>query len=139
MIRILCIGRIRAGYYRDAAEDYQRRLRRLARIDIVEIPDSSEERQAEQILEKLGEARVLACDAGGDVVTSEELSEELGSHGAIDFLIGGPDGLGHAVITRADRSVAFGRITLPHELARVVLLEQIYRGFTILKGHPYHR
>jgi 23S rRNA (pseudouridine1915-N3)-methyltransferase len=139
MIRILCVGRLRAAHYRNATEDYVRRLRRFARLELVEFPDSNPTKEAQAIQGKLGRARVIACDPGGELWSSEDLSKELGNHGALDFLIGGPDGLDPSLLTRADQSVAFGRMTLPHELARVLLLEQIYRGYTILNGHPYHR
>lgn len=139
MIRILCVGKLKAAHYRAAADDYLRRLRRFAKVEIVEIPDSTPAREAQQLSSQLGGARLLACDVEGDLLSSEELSEELGRHGSLDFLLGGPEGIDAPLLSRADRRIAFGRMTLPHELARVLLLEQLYRGFTLLRGHPYHR
>ena len=139
MIRILCVGKMKSSYLRDGVDDYLKRLRRHARVEIVELPDAGVERESQALLAKTGTARVVLCDRGGDNWSSERISEELGRHGAIDFVVGGPDGVDDALRRRADARVAFGAITLPHELARLLLLEQIYRGYCILGGHPYHR
>lgn len=90
-------------------------------------------------------ALLVALDSRGDLVSSEELAsgllgreEQHGGGRTIVFAIGGPDGHSDSLRKRSGRSLAFGRITMPHRLVRVVLLEQLYRGFTILRGHPYH-
>jgi len=139
VIRILCIGKMKSGYLREGVDDYLKRLRRHARVEVVELPDAGPERESQALLGKTGTARVVLCDRRGDNWTSERLSEELARHGAIDFVLGGPDGVTDALRERADVCIAFGAITLPHELARLLLLEQIYRGYCILGGHPYHR
>jgi 23S rRNA (pseudouridine1915-N3)-methyltransferase len=91
-------------------------------------------------------ARLCALDSGGEILSSEEIArkivgaaEQHGGGAPLAFAIGGPDGLGAEVKARAERLVAFGRITLPHRLARIVLLEQLYRAYAILRGEPYHR
>ena len=139
MIRILCIGRLKSSYLREGVEDYLLRARRFARIEVVELPDQDRARESRALLAALGSPRSILCDSRGSQWTSEELARELGAHGAVDFVLGGPDGVEEIVRERADRCVAFGAITLPHELARLILCEQIYRGFCILRGHPYHR
>jgi 23S rRNA (pseudouridine1915-N3)-methyltransferase len=90
-------------------------------------------------------ALLVALDQRGDLASSEELAagllgreEQHGGGRAVAFAIGGPDGHSEELRRRAGRAIAFGRITMPHRLVRVVLLEQLYRGFTILRGHPYH-
>jgi 23S rRNA (pseudouridine1915-N3)-methyltransferase len=139
VIRLFVVGRLRAKWAQLADEDYQRRISRLARLDVVEIADADPKKEGRQILDRLGQEPLVACDPEGELWSSKDLSRRLGADGSLSFCVGGPDGLSGEVRARARESFAFGRITLPHELARVVLLEQIYRGLTILRGHPYHR
>ena len=139
MIRLLVVGKLRAKWAQLADEDYRKRLSRYTRLDVVEIPDSDPEREGKAMLARVGQERLVCCDPGGELWTSEDLARQLGSHGSLSFCIGGPDGLSPEVREAGADSFAFGRVTLPHELARVILLEQLYRGYTILGGHPYHR
>lgn len=139
MIRVVAVGKLRAAWARDACDDYARRIQRFGRMEVVEVGDADPEREGRAILDTVGRDHFVACDPTGEAISSEDLAELLGSHGAIRFALGGPDGFSDDVRARADRSIAFGKITLPHELARVVLLEQIYRALSIRAGHPYHR
>lgn len=139
MIRILVVGRLKAGWAREAEADYRRRLGRYTRLEVHEVADSDPGREGQQILARLGQEPLVACDRRGETWSSEQLAERLAGHGSLSFCIGGPDGLDDEVRARSRECFAFGRLTLPHELARVVLLEQLYRGYTILGGHPYHR
>lgn len=139
MIRVLVVGRLKAKWAQLAEADYRRRLGRFTNLDLQEIADSDPDREGQQILARLGQEPLVVCDPRGATWTSEELARRLGRHGSLSFCVGGPDGLSDAVRERASESLAFGRMTLPHELARIVLLEQLYRGYTILGGHPYHR
>ena len=139
MIRVLVVGKLKAKWAQLADEDYRKRLTRFTRLELVEISDSDPEREGRQMLTKLGQEPLICCDPQGTTWTSEELARRLGEHGSLSFCIGGPDGLSDEVRRAARESFAFGRVTLPHELARVTLLEQLYRGHTILGGHPYHR
>jgi 23S rRNA (pseudouridine1915-N3)-methyltransferase len=131
---------MKEDYFRAAEAEYTRRLRPYCRLAIEEVKDEA------ALLRAVPDgALVVALDQGGDLVTSEDLAarligrEELHGGGrAIAFAIGGPDGHSEAVRRRAGRTIAFGRVTMAHRLVRVVLLEQIYRAFTILRGHPYH-
>ncbi len=131
---------MKEDYFRAAEAEYARRLRPQCRLTVEEVKDEA------ALLRAVPDgALVVALDQRGDLVTSEELAlgllgreEQHGAGRAIAFAIGGPDGHSDAVRRRAGRTIAFGRITMPHRLVRVVLLEQLYRAFAILRGHPYH-
>jgi 23S rRNA (pseudouridine1915-N3)-methyltransferase len=143
MIRIIAVGRIKDRRLADLAVDYIRRTKPLAPLTQVELKDQTLPRQEQQFLTVLGPAKgnevVIALDEHGEPIDSADLADLLGSHGSLAFLIGGADGLTRGVIQRADRTLSMSRLTLTHEWARVLLLEQIYRGLTILRGLPYHR
>jgi 23S rRNA (pseudouridine1915-N3)-methyltransferase len=124
-----------------AEAEYLGRLKHYAQVSVRELKDDA------ALVAALPErARLVALDAGGEVLSSEEIAakivgaaEQHGGGAPLVFAIGGADGLPAAVKARADRKLAFGRITLPHRLARIVLLEQIYRAYAILRGEPYHK
>lgn len=143
MIRVIAVGKLKDQRLADLAADYQRRLRPMTSLETIELRDQTPEREGQQMLQRLGSAAgnelVVVLDERGDQLTSVELADVLAAHGSLAFLIGGADGLTEAVRARADRVLGLSRLTLPHELARVLLLEQIYRGFSILRGSPYHR
>lgn len=143
MIRILAPGKVRDRRLADLCRDYERRIAPMAALEIVAIKDAGPDREAQEMTARLGSAQgnalVFAMDERGEELSSEDFARVLGEHGGIAFLIGGADGLGAQARSRADRTLRLSRMTLPHELARVVLLEQIYRGLSILKGKPYHR
>ena len=157
-ITLYTVGKIKEKFYREAIEEYTKRLGRYCKLKIVEVadektPDRASAAEEQQIKEKEGERLeskikdgtyliVLAID--GKMMDSVEFSkkiEMLGVHGTseIGFVIGGSLGLSPAVKKRADRKISFGRITLPHQLMRLVLTEQIYRAFRIYAGHAYHK
>jgi 23S rRNA (pseudouridine1915-N3)-methyltransferase len=137
---LICVGKVRQPFVDDVAH-YQRLLARQARLEIVEVPEGAGEAGA--ILKRIpGEAYVCALDREGDLLTSEEVAAFLEERrmGRTDlcFVLGGPFGLDPAILERSQRSLSFGSITLPHQLARVVLLEQLFRAHKILAGEPYH-
>jgi 23S rRNA (pseudouridine1915-N3)-methyltransferase len=146
---VAAIGRDRAGPTRDLFQDYCGRSPWPIRL--VEIaPRSSgprERRLREEADRLLGAvppgAILVALDETGRQLDSAGLARRIarwqGEHGTLAFAIGGPDGLARSVLERAEATVAFGRMTWPHRLVRVMLAEQIYRASTILSGHPYHR
>lgn len=146
-IRIVAVGRLKEDFFRAAETEYLRRLRPLCPVAIEEVRDDAALARAlpEGRGSGSGGALVVALDQRGDLVSSEDLAamlgaeEQRGGGRPVVFAIGGPDGHSEALRRRADRMIAFGRITIAHRLVRVVLLEQIYRAFTILRGHPYHR
>jgi 23S rRNA (pseudouridine1915-N3)-methyltransferase len=145
-IRILWAGKTRKAYFRSAIEDYAARIRKFLPLEIVETREEavSDHQQARRV--RLESRRLAAgrksgtsviLDSDGKMLTSEEFARWLGKiTGDIDFIIGGPAGMG---ASDASLKLSFGRMTLPHELARVVLLEQIFRALTILHRIPYHK
>jgi 23S rRNA (pseudouridine1915-N3)-methyltransferase len=138
---VFAIGRLKERFLLEAEAEYHKRLRPMCALELRELRDEA------ALLQALPDrAHVYALDERGDMIDSDAFAHEiLGSeqqHGGgapVVFAIGGADGHGDAVRARARRSIAFGRMTIAHRLVRVLLAEQIYRGFTILRGTPYHR
>jgi 23S rRNA (pseudouridine1915-N3)-methyltransferase len=142
-LRIAWIGRTRSSPIQSLTAEYLKRLSRYAACDALELMS---ETALLKLVEK-GTTRttpaLVLLDSRGRQLTSEEIANFLEyhqSHGTQEllFAVGPADGWSEATRAAANNILSFGKITLPHELARVVLLEQLYRGFTILKGHPYH-
>src|SRR5215208_5867326 len=132
-LRVVAVGKDRSGLYAPAVEEYARRISRHVRFELVEVPEArkhagtprAREEEAESILARVGaRERVVALDERGQDVA---------------LVVGGADGLAPAVRERAAETLALSRMTLAHRLARLVLVEQIYRALTILRGEPYHR
>lgn len=143
MIRIVAVGKIKDKRLSALAADFLQRVRPMAPAEVVELKDSVPEKEGRDMAARLGSAvgsqLVVALDEHGEDLTSTDLAALLGEHGNICFLLGGADGLGTAARERAERTVRLSSFTLTHEMARVLLLEQVYRGLTILRGKPYHR
>jgi 23S rRNA (pseudouridine1915-N3)-methyltransferase len=151
-VRLLAVGRDRSGLFAPAVDEYVSRLKRQLRFELVELPEArkqagtpqARDEEAATILGKLGpRERVIALDERGEQPTSVELARrvERWMTGGQDvaLVIGGSDGLAPAVLTRAQERLALSRMTLAHRLARLVLVEQLYRAMTILRGEPYHK
>ena len=157
-ITLVVVGKIKEKYYRDAVTEYSTRLSRYCTLNIVQVqdemtPDDPSDREREQILEKEGsrilkaipeDAYVCALAIKGKKFDSIKLSswmEQLMISGKshLIFVIGGSLGLSDLVMRRADASISFSDLTFPHQLMRVILLEQIYRCFRIMKHEPYHK
>ena len=148
-ILIAAVGRLKGGPEAALLDDYLKRNPWPVQICEVDLRGgdaaSRKEREGEKLLAQLpAAARVVALDEGGHSFASREFAAMLGAwrdQGVRDvaFLIGGADGLSDAAVARADRSIAFGALTWPHRLVRVMLAEQLYRAQSILAGHPYHR
>lgn len=157
-ITIIAVGKIKEKYYRDALAEYGKRLGRYCKLEIIEVedektPDKASAAEEEQIREKEAErilkyvkdeAFVVTLEITGRMLDSVEFAEKiekLGIRGIshIQFLIGGSLGLHERVCGQADMSVSFSRMTFPHQLMRVILLEQIYRSYRIICGEPYHK
>lgn len=157
-ITVVCVGKIKEKFYSQAVDEYVKRLSRYVKLDIVELqdektPDNASDTVNEQIKEKEGErilstikddAYVCALAIEGKMLDSVELSkkiERLGIEGKsnITFVIGGSLGLSAAVLDRADYKLSFSKMTFPHQLMRVILLEQVYRAYRIMKNEPYHK
>ena len=157
-ITILAVGKIKERFYREAVEEFVKRLGRYCKLEIIEVadektPDGASEMEERQILEKEGirltkhlrdDALVCALAINGkrlDSVSFSNKIEQLGILGVshIQFVIGGSLGLSESVLERADYKLSFSDMTFPHQLMRVILLEQIYRGYRIMMKEPYHK
>jgi len=153
-ITVLAVGKLKEKYWREATEEYLRRLSAFAKPELIEIPDADREantaecvqkREAGEILKRLPEAAyVVALDAGGRQRSSEKLAahiEKLKVQGRSHFcfIIGGSHGLAPEILARADESLSFGAQTWPHNMVRVMLVEQLYRAGAISTNHPYHK
>lgn len=147
-LRVLWPGKTRKGYYKSAIDDYVGRIAKLIPFEVIETREESAtdrsrarriRRESETLMARKLSPAVVALDSSGREMTSEEFAAWLGRQNTdVDFIIGGPEG--HQVgSSRPALLLSFGKLTLPHELARVVLLEQIYRALTILKRIPYHK
>jgi 23S rRNA (pseudouridine1915-N3)-methyltransferase len=150
-INIVCVGKIKEKFFIDAINEYKKRLTRFCTFNIIEVDEASNQSNLEVKSKKEGEfllskcnGVIVALDSKGKMLSSEEIAEfiekkEISGLSEISFVIGGSNGLSAEVLNRADLILSFGKITFPHQLFRVVLSEQIYRAFTILKGMPYHK
>lgn len=144
-ITIFAVGKLKESFWKDAVAEYLKRLDAYAKTSVREIPDSNKEKEAVALLDALPEkVPVILLDIKGKEVSSEALAQKidryaLDGNSHIAFVIGGSDGVTAEVRARATERISFGPITLPHNLARVVLVEQIYRAFKIQRGEPYHK
>ena len=144
-ITVIAVGKLKERFWRDACAEYLKRLEGHCKISVREVPDSNPQQEAALIMDALPDkALLIVLDIAGKPTSSEALaqrSERYTVEGAshLAFVIGGSDGLTDAVKAQAAIRMSFGPLTLPHNLARVVLLEQIYRAFKIIKCEPYHK
>ena len=157
-ITLITVGKIKEKYLKDAIAEYSKRLSRYCKLEIIEVadektPDNASETVEDGIRDKEGErilkyvkddAYVVTLEIKGKLLTSEELAEKidkLGIQGTshIIFIIGGSIGLGKEVLKRSDYALSFSKMTFPHQLMRVILLEQIYRSYRIINHEPYHK
>lgn len=157
-ISILAVGRLKEKYLAEGAAEYLKRLASYARVEIVEVsdencPDKLSPAECEKVKGKEGDrllkrlrrdTYLVALDLRGRLYTSEEMADVLGKlalegKGDITFVIGGSLGLSKAVLEKADLRLSFSRLTFPHQLMRVILLEQIFRWFKIARGELYHK
>lgn len=154
---LICMGRLKERYWREAADEYEKRLSRFGKFEEIELPDLPEpansstaieaqicEREGKAILQKVREGDiVIALCIGGKQLDSVQLSQTLTRYGdtgrRVAFIIGGSLGLSPQVIARADFKLSFSPMTFPHQLARVMLLEQTYRAMKIASGERYHK
>lgn len=157
-ITVVTVGKIKEKYLKDAIGEYSKRLSKYCRLEIIEVADEKtpdteslalevqiRDKEGERILKYLREdAYVIALAIDGKMLSSEELAAKINTLGIqgkshIIFVIGGSIGLGEAVLKRADYLLSFSKMTFPHQLMRVILLEQIYRSYRIVNGQPYHK
>lgn len=156
-ISIVCIGKIKEKFYKDAIKEYEKRLSAYSKLNIIEINDEkvktendseikiAMEKEGKNILSKIKEGQyVVTLEILGKNFSSEELADKMNSlalqgNSDIVFVIGGSYGLSDEVKKRSNLALSFSRMTFPHQLMRVVLVEQIYRAFKIIKKEPYHK
>ena len=150
-INIVCVGKIKEHFFTDAINEYLKRISRFADLKIIEVDEASKISNLEQKSKVEGEKLLQKCsgvivalDGGGKLLSSTEISDymhkkEIQGESVISFVIGGSNGLSKEVLSKADLTLSFGKITFPHQLFRVVLVEQIYRALTIIEGLPYHK
>lgn len=157
-ISIIAVGKIRERYINSGIKEYQKRLSRYCKLKIIEVPDREapetlSEIQLEQVKEEEGQdilknikqgSYVIALDINGKKMSSEEMAAHMDrlavmGRSNITFIIGGSNGLSTQVLEKADMRLSFSPMTFPHQLMRLILLEQIYRWFKIIKGEPYHK
>lgn len=157
-ITLITVGKIKEKFYNDAIDEYKKRLNRYCRLEIIQVadektPDGASQALERQIKEKEGErilsnirdgAYVIALAIQGKMLDSVELAKKVdslavGGVSQVVFIIGGSLGLSDQVLRRADYQLSFSKMTFPHQLMRVILLEQIYRSYRILTNQPYHK
>ncbi len=157
-IKIVCVGKLKEKYFKDGIAEYVKRMSRFAKVKIVQVPDEKapeklspaemeqvKEIEEKRILDKIKDKEYVYVTAiKGKERTSEAFAKELSNlttygHSDITFVIGGSLGTSDAVNKRADDLISFGKFTMPHQLMRLVLIEQIYRAFMINSGSPYHK
>lgn len=157
-ITLITVGKIKEKYLKDAIAEYTKRLSKYCKLEILEVadektPEHASETVEEQIRNKEGErilkyikddAYVITLEIQGKQLTSEELADKLDTLGIqgtshIIFVIGGSIGLGTEVLNRSNYALSFSKMTFPHQLMRVILLEQIYRSYRIINHEPYHK
>ena len=153
-ITILCVGKVKEKFYRDAIAEYSKRLSRYCKLEIIEVSDEKttqteidivKNKEGERLLKNIKDDAYVFCLAiDGKQLDSVELSQKMdklmsGGKSHLVFVIGGALGLSDDVLKRADYKLSFSKMTFPHQLMRVILLEQIYRSFRISNNEPYHK
>ncbi|MBN8202124.1 MULTISPECIES: 23S rRNA (pseudouridine(1915)-N(3))-methyltransferase RlmH [Bacillaceae] len=157
-ISIITVGKLKEKYLKQGIDEYLKRLSAYAKLDIIEVPDEKapeelsetemiqvKQKEGERILAKIHpDAHVIALAIDGKMKSSEELADnldKLATYGKskIAFVIGGSLGLSQEVLQRADDKLSFSKMTFPHQLMKLILLEQVYRAFRINRGEPYHK
>lgn len=157
-ITIISVGKIKERYFTEAIDEYAKRLTKYCNLTQVEVPDEKapetlsdkemtqiKDKEGERILAKVKDTQyVITLEIAGKQLTSEGVSEKLATLGIegnsdVVFIIGGSLGLSDTVLKRSNYALSFSKMTFPHQMMKVILLEQIYRGFRIMKGEPYHK
>ena len=157
-ISVIAVGKIKEKYLKDAVTEYSKRLSRYCKLEIIEaadektpdhasvaVEDAIRAKEGERLLKHIrDDMYVITLEIGGKMLTSEEFAEKIETLGvqgksSLAFVIGGSIGLGKEVLKRSDFALSFSKMTFPHQLMRVVLLEQVYRGYRIVNGEPYHK
>lgn len=144
MIKIICIGKLKEKYLIDGVNDYLKRLRKYHKIEIIELPDSNIDNEAIEISKHLSKKDyIVALAINGTQLTSPELANKIDkifiTNPNITFIIGGSNGIKNNILNQSNMLVSFSKLTFPHGLFRLILLEQLYRSFKILNNETYHK
>ena len=149
MIKIICLGSIKENYLKEAIKEYTKRLSKYTKLEIVELKDEKDtsnplKKEKEKIFKHITDKdNIVILDINGKQLTSEEFSEfinkELLNNSNITFIIGSSTGLDNEIKELSNKRISFSKLTFPHQLFRVILLEQIYRSFKILNNESYHK
>ncbi len=150
-VKLVCVGKLKEKYLKEACNEYSKRISGFGKIDIIEVPDEKDDRpdaktiEGKKILKNIrSNEYVVTMEIKGEAQSSEQLAEKMSTLAVkgisdITFVIGGSNGLHEEVSKRADYKLSFSKMTFPHQLARVMLLEQIYRAYKINQGGKYHK
>lgn len=157
-ITILTVGKLKEKYWKQAIAEYEKRLGAYSKVEIIEVPDEKapenmSDKEVEQVKEKEGQrllakvkqqSTVITLEIKGNMLTSEGLAKEIESRmtrgqSAFTFIIGGSNGLHKDVLDRSDYALSFSKMTFPHQMMRLILIEQVYRAFKIMRGEAYHK
>lgn len=157
-ITVISVGKLKEKYWKEALQEYSKRLSKYCKLDIVEVqdekaPETMTKAEQQQVCHKEGQrilkvvkenAFVIALAIEGRMFSSEQFAEQIQKNAVqgvshVIFIIGGSLGLSKEVMQRADRAISFSAMTFPHQMMRVILLEQIYRAMRIINGEPYHK
>ena len=144
MIKIICVGKIKENYLKDAINDYFKRINKYHKIEIIELPDSDIKTEKDLILKHINKKDyIITLEIEGHELTSIELSNKIDNifinNSNITFIIGGSDGIHQDIKNISNYKLSFSKLTFPHQLFRLILLEQIYRSFKILNNETYHK
>ncbi len=143
MIKIICVGKLKEKYLIDACLEYFKRISKYTKIEIVELKDSNILEEKERILKHITKDYIITLDIEGNSIDSPTLAKKIDniliSNPNITFIIGGSEGLHQDIKKISNFSLSFSKLTFPHQLFRVMLLEQIYRSFKIINNETYHK
>ena len=144
MIKIICVGKLKEEYLKNGINDYLNRINKYHKIEIIELPDSNIDKEKELILKNINSKDyIITLDIEGNNISSTELADKIDktfiTNPTITFIIGGSDGLHQEIKKISNYSLSFSKLTFPHGLFRLILLEQIYRSFKILNNESYHK
>ncbi len=144
MIKILCVGKVKESFFREAIEEYKKRLSKYTKLEIVEVTDSTIDKEKELLLKHINEKDyIITLEIEGNNLSSVELSKKIEDTLIINpnivFIIGGSYGLHNDIKKLSNLKLSFSKMTFPHQLFRIILLEQIYRSFKIINNETYHK
>ena len=143
MIKVICVGKLKEKYLVDACLEYVKRINKYTRLEIIELKDSDVVREKDEILKYINNDYIITLEIEGEMLDSPTLSRKIDNiflnNSNITFIIGGSEGLHQDIKKISNYSLSFSKLTFPHQLFRVMLLEQIYRSFKIMNNETYHK